>query len=156
MAGYNNPVIRIPFPEDLADDCHVTIRNPRLIPAAELQSFFADSREFAEAARQAAEDGSEVPDGIVQDGTERMYRLAAYLIVGWRVWDTRVPVKVDDDGNLIEDEETRPRLLPQAPVTPELAQLLPQEPLTAIMQEVAKANPQNRTAAPEDGISKTS
>lgn len=156
MAGYKNPVIRIPFPEDLADDCHVVIRNPRLIPAAELQSFFAGSREIAEAARKAAEAGFEVADEAVSEGAAQMYRLAAHLIIGWRVWDTRVPVRLDDDGNLIEDEETRPRLLPPAPVTPELARLLPQEPLTAIMNEVAKANPQNRTAAPEDGTSKTS
>jgi hypothetical protein len=134
----------------------VVIRNPRLIPAAELQSFFEGSRDFAEAARAAAEAGSDVPDETVKEGTAQMYRLAAHLIVGWRVWDPRVPVKLDDDGNLIEDEETRPRLLPGAPVTPELARLLPQEPLTAIMEEVAKANPQNRRAAPEDGTSRTS
>lgn len=157
MAGYKNPVIKIPFPEDLSDDCHVVIRNPRLIPAREMQSFYEGGREIAEAVQRAAEEGIEVPDDLVtEENTAGMYKLAARLIVGWRVWDPRVPVQVDDDGNLIENEETKPRLLPPPPVTPELAGLLPQEVLTAVLQEISKVNPQNATASQGDGTSKTS
>lgn len=161
MSGYKNPVIRIPFPEDLAPDCHVVIRNPRLMPASEIQSLAGSrtdaDRERIRAARAAIEAGQEIPDDLVteEDGN-RTYALIARLIVGWRVWDPRVPVKLDDQGNLIEDEETAPRLLPPAPVTPELAGLLPQEVLFAIMEEVGKANPQKPPAPQADGTSRTS
>ena len=86
----------------------------------------------------------------------RTFALAARLIIGWKAWDPRVPVKLDDDGNLVIDEETEPRLLPKPPVSAELAGLLPQEVLMAIMEEVSKANPRKRSAGQEDGTSKTS
>jgi hypothetical protein len=156
-SGYKNPVIRIPFPADLASDCWVVIRNPRLVPAAELQALYAGSGEFAAAVQAAAEAGTEVDDDVLAgQGATQMYRLTARLIIGWRVWDPRVPVKLDDDGNLIEDEETVPRLLPKAPVTPELAGLLPQEVLFAITDEVGKANPQKQPPVQEAGTSRTS
>jgi hypothetical protein len=122
-----------------------------------MQALYAGSREFAEAVQAAGEAGVEVDDDVLADkGAAQMYRLTAKLIIGWRVWDPRVPVKLDDAGNLIEDDETVPRLLPKAPVTPELAGLLPQEVLSAIGDEVGKANPQKPPAPQEAGTSRTS
>ena len=55
-----------------------------------------------------------------------MFAMIARLVVGWRVWDPTVPLKVNPDtGALIHDEETEPRLLP-LPATAELVAKLPQ------------------------------
>ena len=137
----------------------MVIRNPRLVPAAELQAMSGNADrtpEDAERLRAAMEAGQEIPDDVTERATSRTFKLAAHLIIGWKVWDPRVPVRLDDDGYLVETEETRPRLLPPAPATPELAGLLPQEVLLAIMEEVGKVNPRNRTAGQEDGTSRTS
>lgn len=160
MAGYKAPIITLRFPE-LADDIHVVIRNPRLIPMAELRSMYAgvmtdEDKAAIEEARAAAEAGREVPDGLVTDElTSRGFTMVAGLIIGWRVWDPTVPVRVDGDGNLVEDDETVPQLLPM-PATPELVGKLPAEILTRIMDEVNQVNPQARTAPQEAGTSRTS
>jgi hypothetical protein len=161
LAGYKNPVITIPFP-DLGDDVRVTIRNPRLIPLSELQSIYASGALSEEdkarlaAAKAAFEAGQEVPDGAVTDeDAARGYGIVARLVIGWRVWDATVPVKVDDDGNLIEDEDTRPRLLPSPPSVADVAKA-PGSILNAVMDELNQVNPQNRTAAREAGTSRTS
>jgi hypothetical protein len=112
-------------------------------------------REKFEQARAAIEAGQE-PEGEILSGDdeERIWAMIAGIIVGWRVWDPTVPVEVDDDGNLIEDGSEPPRL--PLPATAELVGKLPQDILTAIMEEFSKANPQARPPVPGDGTSRTS
>jgi hypothetical protein len=135
--GYRNPIITLRFPDlvDDGDNCHVVIRNPQLIPGEKY------------AAMGMREDG-EADDQKMH----RMFGLIADLVVGWRVWDPTVPVKADESGNLIEDDETAPRLLP-LPATPALVAKLPQEILTKLMEKMTSVFPQQ---TPADGTSKTS
>lgn len=134
--GYRNPVITLRFPElaDDGDDVHVVIRNPQLIPAQKY-------------AAMGGEDGE-----TNEQKMGRMFGLIAELVIGWRVWDPTVPVRVDEAGNLVEDEETTPRLLP-LPATADLVAILPQEILTKVMEKMTSAFPQPTPAA---GTSKTS
>ncbi len=159
--GYKNRIITLTFPDlaDEGDSIHVVLRNPRLLPAEELQALAGarrrtvEERQRLEAARAALDAGLDIPDELVSDDdANRGFELVARLVVGWRVWDSTTPVKLDADGNLIEDEETRPRLLP-LPATTESVGKLPQEILTRIMQEVAAANPPR---SQEGSTSKTS
>jgi hypothetical protein len=159
--GYRNPTIRLDFP-DLAkegDRVFVVIRNPRTMPTAELRSaggkVSKEDQERYEAAAAVVEAGGEVPDGTDEDES-RGFSLMAKLVIAWRVWDTRVPVKVDlETGDLIDDDETAPRLLP-LPATPSLVGQLPPEIINAIGEQLKKINPQARTPAPADGTSNPS
>lgn len=139
------------------DSCWVTIRNPRLIAGDELRAM-AGKRDDAgveriTAAKAALDAGEEIPEGLItEEDAGRGYDLIARLVIGWHVWDTTVPVKLDDQGNPIEDDETAPRLLP-LPATPELVGKLPQEILAALMEELSKLNPPTPQA---DGTGKMS
>lgn len=137
--GYKNPVLTLRF-DDLVEDgdtCHVIIRNPRTMPGDQFTALAAD--------------GETSGDG---DKMHRMHQLIAGLVIGWRVWDPAVPVKADPEtGELIHDEETRPRLLP-LPATAETVATLPSEILMAIMTKVTEAvNPQQ---SPAESTGKTS
>lgn len=87
----------------------------------------------------------------------KVHGMLAGLVIGWRVWDTRVPVKYDQEkGELIHDEETEPRLLP-LPATAETVAALPPEILQTLMGKVTDAmNPQKQPSAPEAGTSSPS
>jgi hypothetical protein len=158
IPGYKNPVITLRF-DELGDGCHVVIRNPLLMPAAELTSMAGGrtdaDREAFEAARAAVEAGQQ-PEGDVLSGDDenRIWAMISRLIVGWRVWDPTAPIEIDDDGNLAGDDAEPPRL--GLPATPELVGKLPQVILTRIMEEFSKANPQGRPPGQEDGTSRTS
>lgn len=158
MPGYANPVITLRFPElaEEGDNIYVVIRNPRTMAAGELRAGAskADQERIAAAQAAAEANGGQVPDGMVTDEDEdRGSAIMAKLILGWRVWDTTVPVKIDPGtGDLIHDDETEPRLLP-LPATPELVQRLPMPVINAIGQEIAKMNP---TPTPADGTGRTS
>lgn len=129
------------------------------MPAAQLTSMAGGrsdaDREKFEQARVAVEAGEDPGDDILTGEDEnRIYGMLASLVVGWRVWDPTAPVQVDDDGNLIGGDAEPPRL--GLPATPALIGKLPQVILTAIMEEVGKANPQQPPAVPGDGTSRTS
>jgi hypothetical protein len=70
---------------------------------------------------------------------DRTFEFVARLIIGWRVPDPTAPLEVDGNGDLITSGEPAP-LLP-LPATPELVGKLPNEILTAIMEEAGKATP---------------
>lgn len=137
--GYRNPITTLRF-DDLVEDgdsCHVVIRNPRLMPGSEFKAM-------------ASDDG----DGEAGSKMDRMFELIARLVVGWRVYDPVSPIKVNPDtGELIEDEETEPRLLP-LPATPETVVKLPQPILMKLMDEVGSAI--NPKTPPEESTSTTS
>jgi hypothetical protein len=161
LPGYKNPIITLRFPDLVEDDdnCYVVIRNPRLMPADQMRALASKvrrtdaDRERIEAAKALVEAGEEIPDELVtEDDADRMFGMIAKLVVGWRVWDPAVPVELDDDGNLIEGDETAPPLLP-LPATAKLIAKLPGEILTALMQEMSKINPPK---IPADGTGKTS
>lgn len=158
MAGYKNPVITLRF-EELGEGCHVVIRNPKLMPSAQLTSMAGGrsdaDREKFEQAKAAIEAGQEPAEGILTGEDEnRIFAMLASLVVGWRVWDPTAPVDVDEDGNLIAGDAEPPRL--GLPATAALIGKLPQVILTRIMEEVGKVNPQSPPAPPEDGTSRTS
>ena len=158
MPGYKSPVITLRF-DDLGDGCHVVIRNPRLMPSAELTAVAggrtdADRQKFEQA--KAAIAAGQEPEGEILSGDDenRIWAMIARLIVGWRVWDPTTPVQIDDDGNLIEDGAEPPQL--PLPATPELVGKLPQEILTRIMEEFSRANPPVPPADQADGTGRTS
>jgi hypothetical protein len=114
----------------------VTIRNPRLIPNKEMAGIADGANVTLDA------------DGVPEDMDAALgagHRLAAKLIIGWHVWDPTVPVKLDERGNLIEDEETAPRLLP-TPATPEAVAKVPMEIFGWLSEELARINPQQPPA----------
>ena len=162
--GYRNPVITLRFPElaEEGDNVYVVIRNPKLVPISEMQALSTSTGRLSDAekarmaaARAAIEAGQDPGDLLTEDDANRGFALVARLVIGWRVWDATVPVKLAEDGSLIEDEETAPRLLP-LPATPELVGRVPSAILNKIMDEVNRANPQRPTAPQEAGTSRTS
>ncbi len=140
MGGYRDAIITLKFPElvEDGDTCHVIIRNPRTMPGSEFKAMASGADENA--------DSGETMD--------RMFAMIARLVVGWRVWDPTVPLKVNPDtGALIHDEETEPRLLP-LPATAELVAKLPQVISMKLMDEVGSAV--NPKTSPADSTSTTS
>lgn len=138
--GYRNPIIRLDF-NDLVEDgdtCHVIIRNPKTMPGAEFKAMASGA------------DG----DGDSGETMDRMFAMIAKLVVGWRVYDPTVLLKVNPDtGELIHDEETEPRLLP-LPATAELVAKLPQVILMKLMDEVGSSV--NPKTTPAESTSTTS
>lgn len=72
--GYRDKQIRLEFP-DLADDCHVTIKNPKLQPIHRLLR-------------------DDTPDGDYDAARAASNKVRAGLVVDWCVWD------VDTDEQL--------------------------------------------------------
>jgi hypothetical protein len=130
LAGYANRVITLRFP-DLSDDpdtdpIWVTIRNPRLVPPAELR-----------------------PKGGIDENDEESMMAAtnetmSRLIVGWRVYDAAAPVELDENGHEVGDQP-----LLGMPVTPEAVAKLPMEIINRIGEEIQEAaDPQKGPSAP--------
>jgi hypothetical protein len=131
MAGYANRTVTLDFPE-LSEDgdlIRVVIRNPKLVPPAEMR-------------RKDVEldaDGNPVdPDAAFQATCDVM----AKLIIGWHAYDATV---VDENQPLLG-----------LPATGAAVAKLPLEILNRIGEELGKANPQVPTASPEESTSKTS
>lgn len=123
--GYLNRVIRLEFPEFSSgpdDPIWIVIRNPKLVPPAELQGDVALN-----------------PDGTPVDmaaATDNTYRIVSQLVVGWRVYDASAPVELDPGtGEVVGDQP----LLP-LPATIENARKLPSAFILAIADEVKAAN----------------
>lgn len=115
------------------DTCNVVIRNPQTLPSSQFSAM--------------TEGGDAESDG---GKMARVHGMIAGLVIGWRVWDTRVPVKVDETGELIRDAETEPRLLP-LPATAESVAALPPEILNTLMGKVTDAINPNRSPAETTG-----
>lgn len=111
MSGYANRVIRLEFP-DLTEDgdtvIHVVIKNPRLMPPAEI----------------IPRDAKTGADGTVdeQDAMQAMYEVISRVVKAWHVYDAT------DDG---DDQE--PLALP---ATPERVAKLPMEIVNAIGERI--------------------
>jgi hypothetical protein len=123
MAGYKDRVVTLEFDEDEdGGRIYVALRNPRKVPATELQ------------VRQVARDAA----GNAIDPLEEaaaVFELYAKLIVGWRAYDATT------------EAEDQPLL--DSPATPELVAKLPSEIQEKIAEEVwAKKNP---TTTPTTG-----
>lgn len=134
MAGYAQRIITEKFPDLVGegDSCWVTIRNPKLIPPGEMRPKGVKYNDAGEA---------EDPDSAEDAANTIM----AKLIIGMRVYDPTTPIKLNPDtGELIEDEETVPQLLPSPPSGPDVAKL-PMVIYSWLGQEMAKANPRVRS-----------
>ena len=73
MAGYNNPYVILQFPE-LGDDVSVLMRNPQLLPPAEITPEDVPMNEHGQ-----PQDPRQAQDA--------MYKVFARIIVAWRVYD---------------------------------------------------------------------
>jgi hypothetical protein len=128
IPGYSNRIIRIPFP-DLSDDPEndpiwVAIRNPRLVPPAELTPDHVTG----------------ITDGVPDDmdaANNATYKIMSRLIVGWRAYDASRPVQL----NAVGEDVTPQVLLPASPesFTPPNVAKLPMEIVQAIGKEMTDA-----------------
>jgi hypothetical protein len=133
--GYANRVITLQFPEltdDPADKIWVTIRNPKLVPPAEMRT---DDVEMG-------------PDGVTpvidEKSTQASYGLFAKLVIGWHVYDASALPELDAEGNEVGGQV----LLPM-PATADLIGKLPMEIIARLGEELAKVNPQPIPASQE-------
>jgi hypothetical protein len=137
--GYANRVVKIDFPslsdDSAADPIWVILRNPRLMPSAELTSLSSDGNSGYE----QTEDGkTKVTDPAAAIGT--MHKMIARLVVAARVYDATTPGEFDPETGEPTGEQPR---LPAPPWTPETAAKLPPEIVERISREFTEAvNPQ--------------
>jgi hypothetical protein len=123
--GYKNRVIRIDFPDlsDEDDPIFVIIRNPKLMPAAELSSY----------ADKVSGDATTTASSRDMDAA---YAMFARLVVAWRVYDATAVPELDEAGNATGTEE----LLP-LPATAKQIAKLPLEIIERLGQELGKVSP---------------
>jgi hypothetical protein len=127
--GYANRVVTISFPElsdDPEDRIWVCMRNPRLVPIDEMRS-------GGDIALDA--DGKPADSGAAMGAG---YKMLAKLIIGWHVYDATVMPVLDAAANDVSEQ----KLLPQAPVAPEVVAKLPLEILNRLTEELKVVNPQ--------------
>lgn len=120
MAGYVNRTVTLNFPElsEEGDDVHVVIKNPRILPLAELEP-----EDVATGA-----DGQPDPKKAIV----AMNAMLANLVKAWHVWDATVTSDADEDQ----------KLLP-LPATAASVAKLPWEIQKALMDQVTSVvNPQ--------------
>lgn len=141
--GYRDRVIHLAFP-DLSEDQEkdpiwVKIRNPRLLPPAELSSFASGDTGYEPA--EPGEDGT--PQAKVTDptkATDTLRKMVARLVVAARCYDATDPGTFDPETGDPTGEQPR---MPPPPWTPEQAGKLPFPVLERISKEFAEAvNPQ--------------
>jgi len=143
MPGYATPVITRHFPElvEDGDDVWVTIRNPRLMAPGEMLS---------------TADGVQTgPDGEVQDlgvASRASFKLAAKLIIGWRMYDATFIPQLDPQGEPVPGAAAA--LLPPVPGPADVAKA-PMAVFNWLGEQMATVNPQQTPANPE-GTSGTS
>ena len=128
ISGYANRVITRHFP-DLAedgDDVWVCIRNPKLMAPGEMS---LDGIEL---------NGDGTPK-VGEDGMRASYKMAAKLIIGWRVYDPAAPIELDEHGEMLPAGDMP--LLPSPP-TPENVAKLPIEIFSWLGEELGNVNPQ--------------
>jgi hypothetical protein len=128
MSGYSNRIIKLPF-DDLTDDpkedpIWVAIRNPRLVPPAEL----------------TPENVTGITGGVPDDldaANYATYKIMSRLIVGWRAYDASQPVQL----NAVGEDVTPQILLPVSPesFTPSNVAKLPMEIIQAVGKEMTDA-----------------
>lgn len=88
MSGYTNPYILVSFP-DLGDDVSVLMKNPQLLPPAEMTP------------EDVALDANGQPIDP-QAANESMYKVMAKLIVSWKVYEAFSPgdaLDIDPDAD---------------------------------------------------------
>ncbi len=142
MAGsYANRVITKHFPDltEPGDDIWVCIRNPKLMAPAEMS-----------AGADIELDGDGAPK-VTGDGMRASYKIAAKLIIGWRVYDPSAPIELDEHGEPLTGDGAAP-LLP-SPATAENVAKLPLEIFMWLGEEIGKVNPQ---LAPAETTGRTS
>lgn len=144
MPGYKNRVIKIDFPDlsEPGDPVYVIIRNPQLMPPAELRSYAAkfspDLGNIASddpAALAAA--AAKVSDGDL----DAAYGMFARMVLAWRVYDASAVPEINEAGDVTGDQP----LLP-LPATPELVSRLPLEIIERLGEELGKASPRTSRA----------
>lgn len=144
--GYRDRVIHLAFPElsedEEKDPIWVKIRNPRLLPPAELSSFA--SGDTGVEATAPAEDGAppQVKVTDPQAATETLRKMVARLVVAARVYDATDPGTFDPETGEATGEQPR---MPAPPWNAEQAGKLPLPVLERISKEFGEAvNPQKR------------
>ena len=140
--GYPRPVIRLAF-DDLtadpaADPVWVIIRNPKLLPNAEMLSAYDGNTGFTEDGKIADKDAAAASSS----------RMIAKLVIAGRAYDATWQPPFDPHTGVI-DEAAQAPLLPHPPWTPDVAAKLPNAITTMIMQEFGEAaNPPKGSDAP--------
>lgn len=130
MSGYAQQYLPLRFPHlsEEGDEVYVIIRNPRIIPPAELRPKGVTVNS----------------DGEVDDedaAMASMYVVYSRLIVGWHAYDASVPdsgteqVMLTDDGQMI----TPGQVLLSWPPTPDKVAALPVEIIAAITDAIGEA-----------------
>lgn len=132
MSGYTNPFIRLPFP-DLGEDVSVLLKNPQLLPPADLQP------------EDIATDESGKPIDP-QAANEAMYKVMARVIVAWKVYEApSVDITIDPNADPADILEALGASAPKrlGAVTPENIAKLPVTILNRIGEEIGRvADPQ--------------
>ena len=133
MSGYGKPVIRFAF-DDLssdpaADPVWVIIRNPKLLPNAEMLSAYGGGNTgFTEDGKIADQDAAAASSS----------RMIAKLVIAARAYDATWQPPFDPHTGVIDETAEAP-LLPHPPWTPDVAARLPNAITTRIMQEFGEA-----------------
>lgn len=132
MPGYTNPYVLLTFPE-LGDDVSVLMKNPQLLPPADL----------------TPEDVPVDDDGKPLDNqaaNEAGYKMMAGIIVAWKVYEAfdPAPLDIDPDADPAALFESLSAGVPVriGKVTPENVGRLPMVVLKRIMEEISPADPQ--------------
>lgn len=132
MPGYTNPYVLLTFPE-LGDDVSVLMKNPQLLPPADL----------------TPEDVPVDDDGKPLDNqaaNEAGYKMMAGIIVAWKVYEAfdPTPLDIDPDADPAALFESLSAGVPVriGKVTPENVGRLPMVVLKRIMEEISPADPQ--------------
>lgn len=136
--SYKDRVIKLDF-DDLSegpeDPIWVIIRNPRLLPPAEISSFTSGDSGYEPA--EPAEDGT--PQARVTDpdkATQTLRNMVARLVVAARVYDATDLGTFDPETGEPTGEQPR---MPPPPWSPEQAAKLPLPVMERISKEFAEA-----------------
>jgi hypothetical protein len=134
MPGYTNPYVLMAFP-DLGEGCSVLMKNPQLLPPADLTPEDVELKE----------NGEPVDPKAANDAG---YKMMAGLIVAWKVYEAFSPgdsLDIDPDADPADilarlEGGTQPRL---GKVTAENVAKLPMVILNRVMEEIGRVtNPQ--------------
>ena len=134
MSGYTNPYVLLTFPE-LGDDVSVLMKNPQLLPPADLTP------------EDVPVDGEGKPLDN-QAANDAGYKMMAGIIVAWKVFEAFSPadtLDIDPDADPAALFESLSAGVPVriGKVTPENVGRLPMVVLKRIMEEISRvADPQ--------------
>jgi hypothetical protein len=128
--GYANPTVKLEFPEisTEGDPIWVVIRNPRIMPQAEIAS-------YGDGADAVVDSDGKVTDRAA--ARQAANRFIARLVIAANVYDATFTPQFDDNGDVVGDA-TAPKL-PRTNWSAEDAARIPARIFAAIDKEVGEA-----------------